>query len=146
MWNEKPLSPDHRVVPSATLPDVPEERRTVAWVGASVVFKGELFSAEDMTIDGRVEGRIDVHDHAVRIGMKAHIQADIVAARVIIDGTVIGSVKASDVVEVRDTASVEGDISAGRVIIADGASLRGRVETTARPGGRESAPASQAIM
>lgn len=106
-----------------------DERRVVAWVGKSVVFIGKLMSSEDMTIDGRVEGTIEVRDHALTIGPDADIRADIVARVVTIFGAVTGTITARDKVDIRDTGSVEGNIASPRLAIADGALLRGRVDT-----------------
>src|SRR5947207_8739530 len=69
-------------------PSVVEERRTVAWVGKSVLFRGDLIGLEDMSIDGRVEGTIELRDHNLTIGPDAQIQADIVAKVVVVLGTV----------------------------------------------------------
>src|SRR5689334_21683212 len=60
--------PPQTVEPAVASRPLDDERRVVAWVGQSVVFKGELSSAEDMTIDGRVEGTIDLRDHGLTIG------------------------------------------------------------------------------
>ena len=65
-----------------------DERRAVAWVGKSVIFIGSLISSEDMTIDGHVEGSIEVLDQALTIGPDADIRADIMARVVTIHGTV----------------------------------------------------------
>jgi len=107
----------------------PEERRVVAWVGKSVVFTGKLSSSEDMTIDGRVEGSIELRDHTLMIGPDADIRADIVAKTAIIYGAVTGKITARDKVDIRETGSVDGDIIAPRLAISDGAVLRGRVDT-----------------
>src|ERR1700730_4983831 len=112
--------------------DVDEERRVVAWVGKSVIFKGDLISAEDMTIDGRVEGTIELRDHSLSIGPDAHIRATIIAKTVTVLGAVTGMITASDKVDVRETGSVEGNINSPRLAMADGAVLRGRVDTSAR--------------
>jgi|1185.fasta_scaffold163906_2 cytoskeletal protein CcmA (bactofilin family) len=109
-----------------------EERRATAWVGKSVVFKGELSSSEDMTIDGRVEGSIDVHHHALVIGPDADIRADITAGSVTVFGAVHGNIMARDKVEVRQTASVSGDILTPRLALVEGGTLRGRVDTEMR--------------
>jgi cytoskeletal protein CcmA (bactofilin family) len=103
------------------------ERRTVAWVGKSVVFKGDLSSSEDMAIDGRVEGTIDVRGHVLTIGPDATIRATIVAGTVTVLGAVNGTITADNKVEIRPGASVEGDIVAPRLAVADGAILCGRV-------------------
>ncbi|HWW89057.1 MAG TPA: polymer-forming cytoskeletal protein [Vicinamibacterales bacterium] len=106
-----------------------EARRVVALVGKSVLFKGDLISLEDMTIDGRVEGTIEVRDHRLTIGPDAHIHADIVAETVTVLGSVTGTITTSAAVHIRETGSVEGNISAPRLAMADGAVLRGRVDS-----------------
>jgi cytoskeletal protein CcmA (bactofilin family) len=121
---------DQRTPVSANTVQPPaDERRSVAWVGKSVIFKGELISSEDMIIDGRVEGTIEVHDHALTIGPAAQIQADIDAKSVTIRGTVTGTITASSLVEIRETGSIEGDIISPHVSVAEGAVVRGRIDT-----------------
>jgi cytoskeletal protein CcmA (bactofilin family) len=111
---------------------ISHERRVVAWVGKSVVFKGDLTSSEDMTIDGRVEGSIEVRDHSLTIGPDADIRASIIARTVTVLGHVTGTITARDMVEIQESGTVDGDIIAPRLAIADGALLRGRVDTEAR--------------
>jgi cytoskeletal protein CcmA (bactofilin family) len=106
-----------------------EERRPVAWVGKSVVFKGTLTSAEDMTIDGHVEGSIEVRDQGLTIGPDADIRADIVAKSVTIHGAVIGNIRASAKVDIRATGRIEGDLTAPIIVVAEGAVVSGRVNT-----------------
>ena len=113
-------------------PDLDAERRVVAWVGKSVIFKGDLTSSEDMTIDGRVEGTITLRDHCLTIGPNAEIRANIVARAVTVRGAVTGSITAGDKVVVSETGSVEGDIVSPWLALADGAVLRGRVDTAPR--------------
>jgi cytoskeletal protein CcmA (bactofilin family) len=117
--------------PVSTNPVQPpaDERRSIAWVGKSVIFKGELISSEDMIIDGRVEGTIEVHDHALTIGPAAQIQADIAARSVTIRGSVTGTITAANLVEIRETGSVEGDITSPHVSVAEGAVVHGRIDT-----------------
>jgi cytoskeletal protein CcmA (bactofilin family) len=118
--------------PSAAGRPPDEEQRAVAWVGKSVVFKGDLSSSEDMTIDGRVEGTVKLRDHGLTIGPNAAICADIVARTVIVRGAVTGTITAGDKVIVSETGSVEGDVISPCLALADGAVLRGRVDTLAR--------------
>lgn len=114
-----------------------EERRVTVWVGKSVFFKGELVSSEDMSIDGRVEGTVDVRDHTLTIGPDAEIHANISAKTITIHGTVTGSIKASNKVDIRETGKVDGDITAPRVAMAEGADLHGRIDTlSGRDAGR----------
>ena len=137
MWNRETSSQGEgaRQPQTSTLavPDRPlEERRVVAWVGKSVLFRGDLISLEDMTIDGRVEGTIELRDHSLIIGPDARISADIVAKVVTVLGTVTGTITASETVDIRATGSVEGDIISRRLSMADGAVVRGRVDTGTR--------------
>lgn len=132
MWKNEAIATDQRAQPTVTT--VPatrpvEERRVVAWVGKSVLFRGDLISLEDMVIDGRVEGTIELSDHALTIGPDARIQADITAKVVNILGQVVGTIRAGDRVDIGATGSVEGDIVSHRLAMADGAVVRGRVET-----------------
>ena len=136
MWNqETPPKPknDGMRPPQAASPAAvsrpPEERRVVAWIGKSVVFKGNLMSAEDLTIDGRVEGTIELPDHGLTIGPNADIRADIFAKAVTVRGTVTGIITAGNKVVISETGSVEGDIISPRLAMADGAVVRGRVDT-----------------
>ena len=135
MWNRSlsPMNEEARPSESTVTGNrPPEERRVVAWVGKGVVFKGDLLSSEDMTVDGRVEGTIQLRDHGLTIGPDADIRADIVAKTVTVLGAVVGAITASDKVDIRETGSVEGDIIAPRVAMADGAVMWGRVDTSSR--------------
>src|SRR5438046_1828061 len=94
-----------------TFPSRALEERRVAWVGKSVIFRGDLISLEEMTIDGRVEGTIEVRDHRLTIGPDALIRADIVAKTVTVLGTVTGTITASETVDIGQSGSVEGNIT-----------------------------------
>src|SRR5918995_2783291 len=140
MWNKEASQntagqPAPAVSPAASTPEVspaaaglPErldgaprretERRVVAWVGKSVVFKGELISSEDMTIDGRVEGIIEVRDHTLTIGSEAKIHADIAAKTVVVLGHIEGSITAREQIVLGEHAVVEGDLTASRISVA----------------------------
>jgi cytoskeletal protein CcmA (bactofilin family) len=109
-----------------------EERRVVAWIGQSVVFKGDLISSEDMRIEGRVEGTIEVRDHDLILGPKADIRGDVVAKTVTIRGAVTGSVTAGEKIEVTESAHVNGDLTSPRLAIVEGATVQGRVHTTTK--------------
>ena len=103
----------------------------MVWVGKSVVFKGELVSSEDMSIDGRVEGTVDVRDHTLTIGPDAEIHANISAKTITIHGAVTGSIKASEKVDIRESGKVDGDITAPRVAMAEGAAVTTRFSSGA---------------
>jgi cytoskeletal protein CcmA (bactofilin family) len=119
-------------------------------IGKSVVIKGELNGSEDLTIEGHVEGTIQLRDHVLTIGPNGRIKAQVFAKAVIVLGEVTGNVTASDKVDIRDNGSVDGDIVSPRVAIAEGAHFRGSVDMQrkgaapekAKPALAQSAPQS----
>jgi cytoskeletal protein CcmA (bactofilin family) len=135
MWTRETAQDEEPRVAQTAVPTIParpgEERRMVAWVGKSVLFRGDLIGLEDMSIDGRVEGTIELRDHTLTIGPDSHIQADVVAKVVTVLGVVVGTITASEAVDIRATGSVEGNITSPRLAMADGAVVRGRVDTGA---------------
>src|SRR5947207_13166104 len=102
-------------------------------IGKSVVIKGELNGSEDLTIEGQVEGTIQLRDHVLTIGANGRIKAQVFAKAVIVLGEVTGNVTASDKVDIRDNGSVDGDIVSPRVAIAEGAHFRGSVDMQRKP-------------
>jgi cytoskeletal protein CcmA (bactofilin family) len=97
-------------------------------IGKSVVIKGELNGSEDLTIEGQVDGTIQLRDHVLTIGPNGRIKAQVFAKSVIVLGQVSGNVTASEKVDIRDNGSVDGDIVSPRVAIAEGAHFRGSVD------------------
>ena len=97
-------------------------------IGKSVVIKGELNGSEDLTIEGQVEGTIQLRDHVLTIGPNGKIKAQVFAKSVIVLGEVTGNVTATEKVDIRDKGSVDGDIISPRVAIAEGAHFRGSVD------------------
>jgi cytoskeletal protein CcmA (bactofilin family) len=117
----------------------PHIGRDVVNIGKSVVIKGELNGSEDLTIEGQVEGKIELKDHVLTIGPNGKIKAQVFAKALIVLGEVNGNVTASEKVEIRDGGSVDGDIISPRVAIAEGAHFRGSVDMQ-----RKGAPTGQA--
>ena len=103
-------------------------------IGKSVVIKGELNGSEDLTIEGHVEGTIQLKENVLTIGPNGRIKAQVFAKSVIVLGEVTGNVTASDKVDIRDNGSVDGDIIAPRVAIAEGAHFRGSVDMQRKGG------------
>jgi cytoskeletal protein CcmA (bactofilin family) len=111
-------------------------------IGKSVVIKGELNGSEDLTIEGHVEGTIQLRDHVLTIGPNGRIKAQVFAKSVIVLGEVTGNVTATDKVDIRDNGSVDGDIISPRVAIAEGAHFRGSVDMQ-RKGTAQGQPQAQ---
>jgi cytoskeletal protein CcmA (bactofilin family) len=109
------------------------ESRDVVNIGKSVVIKGELNGSEDLTVEGYVDGTIELKEHVLTIGPHGRIKAEIFAKAVVVLGQVTGNVTASDKVDIRDNGSVDGNIVAPRVAIAEGAHFRGSVDMQRKP-------------
>jgi len=106
-----------------------DERRTTAWIGQGVVIEGRVISSQDMRIDGRVDGTIEVGDHMLTVGARAVVKANLVARSILISGTIIGNVTATARVDLQASGSVEGDISTPRLLMVEGAAIKGKVRT-----------------
>ena len=109
-----------------------EERRKAGWIGGSVAVTGNVTAAGDLVIDGKVEGTIELGDHNLTIGETASVKADLVAKDVIIAGKVKGNVLGAGKVELRKSSDVEGDITAPRFTMEEGAVLSGKVDSGSR--------------
>jgi cytoskeletal protein CcmA (bactofilin family) len=103
---------------------------TPARIGKSVVICGEVKGSEDLIIDGRVEGTIELSDSRLTIGPNANVSADLTAKDVLIQGQVHGNVVAGGRVELRAGCMMEGDIRALRLAVEDNAVFRGKVDLT----------------
>jgi len=126
-----PVTPPNDVQEQAAKP-APISRnaaeKLVMDLGKSVVIKGELTGSEDLILYGQMEGSIRLPDHTLTIGPHANIKAEISAKAVVIMGAVTGNVTAGEMVDIRATGSVTGDIVSPRLAIVDGGGLHGRVQ------------------
>ena len=100
----------------------------LASIGKSIVINGELSGSEDLTIEGRVDGKIELRDHVLTVGPNGRIKAQVSAKAVVVLGQVTGNLTASEKVDIKENGSVEGDIIAPRVAIADGSHFRGSID------------------
>ena len=100
----------------------------LAQIGKSVVIKGELSGSEDLYIDGQVEGTIALKGNSLTVGPNGQVKASVEAKGVVVQGKLEGNVQASDRVELRKSAVVNGDISTQRISIEEGAYFKGHIE------------------
>ena len=106
----------------------PAEGSTV--IGKSITIRGELSGAEDLFLDGTIEGSIKLPDGRLTIGPNARVKADLSARDIVIFGQVTGNVLATGAVDLRQTASLKGDITAARLAIEENATIQGRADLT----------------
>jgi len=102
--------------------------RSAAVIGKSVMIKGQIVSREDLTIDGEVEGTVELQEHRLTIGPHGKVRADIKAREIIVLGNVYGNVDVADKIEIRKDAKLVGDIKTARIVIEDGAYFKGTTD------------------
>lgn len=127
-------------------PEPPSEReqpvrsagQEPATIGPSITIRGEVTGEEDLVIQGRVEGSVDLKQNSVTVGPEGAVKADISGRVVTVEGSVEGDIRADEQVVLRSTARVQGDISAPRVMLEDGAHFVGGVDMTESGAGRDS--------
>jgi cytoskeletal protein CcmA (bactofilin family) len=113
-------------------PEVPDERRIAAWIGKSLRIEGKIVSADNLTINGQVQGTIEVGDRSLAIGAGADVTADLAARAISVSGAVKGNIIATERVDVRSTGSVVGNITAPRLVVAEGAAVTGKIDAGPR--------------
>ena len=118
-----------------------EDGKVNAGIGKSIVVKGELSGNEDLRIEGRVEGKIDLNQNLLTVGESGKVKAQISAKTVVIIGEVLGNVSAVEKVSIQEKGMVDGDISSPRVAIAEGAHFRGSIDMRNRESAKQAAAA-----
>jgi cytoskeletal protein CcmA (bactofilin family) len=109
-------------------PHVEPQRGGQAVLGKSVIVKGQIFSREDLTIDGEVEGTVELQEHRLTVGPNGKVVASIKARELVVLGTVHGNVETTDRLEIRKEAKLVGDIRTARIVIEDGAYFKGNID------------------
>ena len=115
---------------------------TMANIGKSISLKGDLSGNEDLTIEGNVEGRVDLPNNLLTIGANGTVNAEVHAKTVVVIGKVTGNVGATERIEIQATGLVNGDVSAPRLVVAEGAVVNGSIEMGVKKG---AAPAAAAV-
>jgi cytoskeletal protein CcmA (bactofilin family) len=132
--------------PAAPAP-APQPPRAVstsrAIIGPSLDLTGELTGAEDLLVEGRVQGKIRLPQNSVVVGAKGRVSADVQARVIEIEGEVDGHLTAEEVVILRKSARVKGDLNAPRVVLEDGAKFKGTIDMEPKRSA-SSAPSSSA--
>ena len=163
MWNrrkdeENPQRPAQQPAPPAPAPTQPREAHPTmssmptrnydppnplaggsATIGKAVMIKGQIFSREDLVIDGEVEGSVEAQEHRVTVGPNGKVQAGVKAREIVVLGAIHGNVEAADKIDIRKDARLVGDIKTSRIVIEDGAYFKGSIDIT-KPEAKPAAP------
>jgi cytoskeletal protein CcmA (bactofilin family) len=105
-----------------------------AHIGKSVVIKGELSGSEDLYVDGQVEGTIELRNNNLIVGPNGNVKANVTAKGVVVQGKVDGTVSATERVELRKSAVVNGDVITQRISMEEGAFFKGKIDIQKEPG------------
>jgi len=108
-------------------PKPPHTASEMTLISKSVAIKGEVSCDEDLYIDGQVEGTIDPKGYRLTIGPNGRVKANITARAVVVQGRLEGNIHASDRVDLKQSATVVGDIVTQLISIDEGVTLTGRV-------------------
>jgi cytoskeletal protein CcmA (bactofilin family) len=158
MWNKRdeelgrpmaPQQPGGPPLPPVQPPPASSDRHEAAAIGSSIKIVGDVTGDEDLTILGKIEGKIVLPKHSVTIGQSGRVKADIQAKFVSVAGEVHGNLVAAEQIVIRKTATMLGNLTAPRVGLEDGCRFRGSVEMEApaekgRPVATQNAPAASA--
>lgn len=121
------------------------QRRRVTHIAPGTRVVGQVTGSTELIVDGEVEGEVHV-ESAVTVGGEGVVKGPVSAQVVRVSGRVIGNINGGERVEVAPSGSLEGDISAPRVVIAEGAFFKGRIEMRSekdKPATRASEPGAQ---
>jgi cytoskeletal protein CcmA (bactofilin family) len=102
-----------------------------ATIGPSITIKGDVTGDEDLVIQGKIDGKVDLAQHNVTIGPEGRVKADVFGRSVIVEGEVTGDLRGTEQIILRHSANVQGNINAPRVALEDGATFRGGIEMDA---------------
>src|SRR5947209_7363374 len=139
---QNPVEVRKETTPVATNPfKAPEpDARGSASIGKAVKINGQIFSKEDLYVDGDVEGTIELAENKLTIGPSGRVQAGIKAREVVVLGAIQGNVEAMDKLDIRKDAKLVGDIKTARIIIEDGAYFKGSIDIVKQTESKKSPP------
>ena len=127
----KPIEAKKEAMPVSSTPVgrfEAENRVNAATIGKAVKIVGQIYSKEDLYVDGEVEGTMEALEHKLTIGPHGAVHAGIKAREVVALGNITGNVEASDKIEIHKEAKLIGDIRTARIIIEDGAYFKGSID------------------
>jgi cytoskeletal protein CcmA (bactofilin family) len=104
------------------------EARGSASIGKAVKIVGQIYSKEDLYVDGDLEGTVEALEHKLTIGPHGTVHAGVKAREVVALGNIQGDVEATDKIEIRKDAKLVGNIKTARIIIEDGAYFKGSID------------------
>lgn len=114
--------------PARPAPSAPRSGGPVATIGPSIRIDGDLQGDEDLVVEGKVTGTVQLKSHTLTIGSQGQVKARVYAHTILVEGTVDGDLYASERISIRQSARIEGNIYAPRISLEDGARFRGTID------------------
>jgi cytoskeletal protein CcmA (bactofilin family) len=133
------FSKDPAPAPPQIRRDSPQQAPGTTFIGTNITIEGTISGNEPVVVEGTVRGNVNLTGDLL-VGTKARIEATVHARNVVIEGKLTGDISADEKVELVASATVDGNIKAPKIVVAEGAKFRGNVDMgSARP--REEAKA-----
>ena len=144
MWNNKKIEEESAPKPTAPRPVVatpspvrPAPAPAIAQetklpsqggtLGSTMTVKGEIYSREELFIDGEIQGSIEL-EHRLTVGPNGKVRANVKAKEVVVQGSIHGNVQSSEKIIIREKGSLMGDIMTAGIVIEDGAYFKGSID------------------
>jgi cytoskeletal protein CcmA (bactofilin family) len=102
--------------------------RDAAVIGPSIKINGDLSGEEDLIIQGKVAGTIQLKEKSLTVGKQGKVDANVLAKNIIVDGEVKGDLYGSERVAIRKTGNVHGNIVSPKVSLEEGCSFKGSID------------------
>lgn len=103
-------------------------------LGSSIQIRGDVTGEEDLRIEGRVEGRVELHDGELTVGESGTVNAAISARSITVQGQLEGDVRGTERVEIERTGELRGDIICATIVVHEGAKIHGSISTKTSTG------------
>lgn len=136
MWKKPESDYPQSETPSPAAPRShsaePRRDASAALIGPSITIKGDLSGEEDLLIQGRVEGKVDLKQNNITVGRNGHVKADMFGRIISIEGEVEGNLFGGEQVVLRQSGTVRGNITAPRVSLEDGSKFKGTIDMEPR--------------
>ena len=114
--------------------------RSTAMIGPTIQVKGTITGNENLIIEGKVDGAVDLPQHDLTIGESGQVVANLTAKTIKVDGQVTGDITGAEKVIISKSGKVKGNLVAPRVTLEDGAKFKGSIDMD--PGEQQSASAA----
>jgi cytoskeletal protein CcmA (bactofilin family) len=137
--DSEPESPPPPYAPSVASPPVDRRNPTQSHIARGAKITGQINGTSDLVVEGELEGEVKLESN-VTIGSGGLIKGNVSALSVRIGGRVVGNVRGVEKVEILNTGRLEGDVVAPRVMLAEGAFFKGKVEMTGQAPGQGAPP------